>query len=106
MADEKKAPNTEERTERKTFVGRVRSAKMNKTIVVDVERFFRHPQFGKYIKRYTRCYAHDEKGEAKEGDRVEIMETRPMSKTKRWRLMRVIEKAWTPEAAPAPAAKT
>jgi small subunit ribosomal protein S17 len=103
MADEKKpAEAADERTLRKTFVGIVRSAKMNKTIVVEVERFFRHPKFGKYIKRYTRCYTHDEKGEAKEGDRVEIMETRPMSKTKRWRLVRVIERAWRPEEAAAP----
>lgn len=102
MAEEKN--KTQERADRKVFVGVVRSAKMNKTIVVDVERFFRHPKFGKYIKRYTRCYAHDEKGEAKEGDRVEIMETRPMSKTKRWRLIRVIERAWRPEEAAAPKA--
>jgi small subunit ribosomal protein S17 len=103
MTEEKK---TEARAARRTFVGIVRSSKMCKTIVVDVERFFRHPKFGKYIKRSTRCYAHDEKNEAREGDRVEIMETRPLSKTKRWRLLRVIERAWRPEEAKPEAAKT
>jgi len=104
MTEEKKT-GADDRGKRKTYVGLVASAKMNKTIVVDVERFFRHPRYGKYIKRYTRCYAHDEKGEAKEGDRVEIMETRPMSKTKRWRLVRVVEKGWRPETVEAPAPK-
>jgi small subunit ribosomal protein S17 len=109
MAEETKKtePAPRERGQRRIFVGLVRSAKMAKTIVVDVERFFRHPKYGKYIKRFTRCYAHDEKAEAKEGDRVEIMETRPLSRTKRWRLVRVVERAWRPEpaeAAPAPKA--
>ncbi len=75
---------------RKTRVGQVVSAKMNKTIVVEVVRRVPHPQFKKIIKRTTRFYAHDEKGEAKEGQRVRIMETRPLSKLKRWRLIEVL----------------
>ena len=82
--------NTEKRALRKTRVGVVRSDKMDKTIVVDVIRRVPHPQFKKIIKRTTRLYAHDEKGEAKAGDKVRIMETRPMSKQKRWRLIEVL----------------
>jgi len=82
----------EERSQRKVFVGIVTSDKMEKTIVVNVERLVRHPQFGKFVRRFTKCYTHDEKGEARRGDRVEIMETRPLSRTKRWRLVRVVEK--------------
>jgi small subunit ribosomal protein S17 len=91
------------RGRRRTVVGVVTSDKMAKTIVVDIERLVRHPQFEKYLRRSTRCYAHDEKREAKVGDRVEIMETRPMSRLKRWRLVRVVEKAPVKEAAPAKA---
>jgi small subunit ribosomal protein S17 len=80
------------RPARKSVVGRVVSDKMDKTIVVQVERIVRDPRFGKFLKRYSKCYAHDEKREAKEGDRVEIAETRPMSKSKRWRLVSVLEK--------------
>ena len=78
---------------RKKQVGVVASDRMAKTIVVDVERLVEHPKYGKRIKRSTRYYAHDENGDAKAGDKVEIVETRPMSKTKRWRLSKVIEKA-------------
>src|SRR5262245_27692723 len=70
------------RGERDTLVGLVTSDKMDKTITVSVERIVQHPMFGKYYKNHTTCYAHDEKGEAKEGDRVEIMSTRPLSKLK------------------------
>ena len=83
--------NTEKRSLRKTRVGVVRSDKMDKTIVVDVIRRVPHPQFKKIIKRTTRLYAHDEDGKAKAGDKVLIMETRPMSKNKRWRLIEVLE---------------
>lgn len=76
---------------RKTRVGVVRSDSMDKTIVVDVIRRVPHPQFKKIIKRTTRLYAHDESGEAKAGDKVLVMETRPMSKLKRWRLVEVLE---------------
>lgn len=66
---------------------------MNKTIVVDVQRLVEHPKYGKRMRRSSRYYAHDENREAKVGDTVEIIETRPLSKTKRWRLLRVIGKA-------------
>ena len=83
--------NTKKRGLRKTRVGVVRSDSMDKTIVVDVIRRVPHPQFKKIIKRTTRLYAHDEEGAAKAGDKVMIMETRPMSKLKRWRLVEVLE---------------
>lgn len=82
-----------ERKRRKTLRGRVVSDKMQKSIVVTVERLVKHPLYGKRIKRTARYTAHDENNECKEGDLVEIMETRPLSKTKRWRVLRVIERA-------------
>lgn len=75
---------------RKTRVGIVVSDKMNKTIVVSVERRVPHPLFKKIVRRTSKFYAHDEEGKAKEGDKVEIEETRPMSKLKRWRLVEVL----------------
>ena len=78
---------------RKTFVGVVHSNKMNKTIVVTVERLVKHAQYGKYIKRTTKLYAHDEESKAGIGDKVLVMSTRPISKTKRWRLIEVLERA-------------
>jgi small subunit ribosomal protein S17 len=78
---------------RKTFVGIVHSNKMNKTIVVTVERLVKHAQYGKYIKRTTKLYAHDEGNQAGIGDKVLVMSTRPLSKTKRWRLIEVLERA-------------
>lgn len=89
----------DERGKRKERVAEVISSKMNKTIVVRVERRFPHPKWGKVITAYSRFYAHDEKNEARPGDRVRIMETRPISKTKRWRLVAVVER--NTEAAPA-----
>jgi len=77
---------------RKERVGDVISNKMAKTIVVRVERRFPHPQFKKVVTAFTKFYAHDEKAEAKVGDKVRIEETRPMSKLKRWRLVAVVEK--------------
>ena len=82
----------EERGNRKERVGEVISAKMAKTIVVRVERRFPHPQYRKVVTAYAKFYAHDEKSEAKVGDRVRIEETRPISKLKRWRLSAVVEK--------------
>ena len=73
-------------------MGEVISNKMTKTIVVRVERRLPHPKFRKVVTDYNKFYAHDEKGEAKLGDRVRIIETRPLSKTKRWRLVEVIER--------------
>jgi len=77
---------------RKERVGEVISSKMAKTIVVRVERRFPHPQYRKVVTAYNKFYAHDEKSEAKPGDRVRIQETRPLSKLKRWRLVEVIER--------------
>ena len=82
----------ETRGNRKERVGEVISNKMAKTIVVRVERRFPHPQYRKIITAYTKFYAHDEKNEAKPGDRVRIQETRPLSKLKRWRLVEVVER--------------
>lgn len=82
-----------ERNNRKTRVGSVVSDKMDKTIVVAIEDRVQHPLYKKYIKRTIRLKAHDEKNECGIGDRVMVMETRPLSKDKRWRLVRVIEKA-------------
>jgi small subunit ribosomal protein S17 len=78
---------------RKERTGKVISAKMNKTIVVAVERLVKHPLYQKYVKRTTKLYAHDEKNDAREGDTVQIIETRPLSKLKRWRVQQVLERA-------------
>lgn len=82
-----------QRGHRKERTGEVVSSKMAKTIVVSVERRFAHPRFRKVVSGYKKLYAHDEKGEAKVGDRVRIQETRPISKTKRWRLIEVVARA-------------
>ena len=82
-----------ERNLRKTRTGVVRSNKMDKTITVTVERRVKHPIYGKFVKKTTSFHAHDEKNECTVGDIVKIMETRPLSKTKRWRLVEVVEKA-------------
>lgn len=74
-------------------MGIVSSNKMDKTLVVRVERRKKHPRYGKYIRRTTVYKAHDEGNRANVGDKVEIMETKPLSKTKRWRLVRIVEKA-------------
>lgn len=83
----------EERNLRKTRVGKVVSNKMDKTIVVAIADNVKHPLYGKITKRTTKLKAHDENNECNIGDRVEIMETRPLSKDKRWRLVQIIEKA-------------
>ena len=90
MAEEIK--NVEARGKRKERVGEVVSNKMARTIIVRVERRFPHPKFKKVVTAYKKFYAHDEKGEAKPGDRVRIVETRPMSKLKRWQLVEVVER--------------
>jgi small subunit ribosomal protein S17 len=82
-----------ERNYRKTRIGRVVSDKMEKTIVVAVETKVRHPLYGKTVNRTTKFKAHDENNEANINDRVLIMETRPLSKDKRWRLVEIVEKA-------------
>jgi len=82
-----------ERNLRKMRIGVVISDKMDKTITVAVERKVKHPIYGKFVKKTTKFHAHDEKQECTIGDIVKIMETRPLSKTKRWRLVEVVEKA-------------
>ena len=84
---------TDERTLRKSRVGMVVSDKMDKTVVVAIEDNVKHPVYGKIIKHTLKVHAHDEKNECGVGDKVEIMETRPLSKTKRWRVVDIIEKA-------------
>ena len=82
-----------ERAFRKTMVGMVKSDKMDKTIVVAIEDRVKHPLYGKIVKRTYTLKAHDENNECGIGDRVRVMETRPLSKDKRWRLVEIIEKA-------------
>jgi small subunit ribosomal protein S17 len=84
---------TADRGKRRTFEGVVVSAKMDKTITVQHSYRRPHKKYGKFIKSYTKLKAHDEKNEAREGDLVEITETRPLSKTKRYRLVRIVRKA-------------
>ena len=84
---------TETRELRKVRVGKVVSDKMDKTIVVAIEDNVRHAKYGKIIKRTVKIHAHDEKNECGIGDKVAVMETRPLSATKRWRLVEIIEKA-------------
>ena len=81
-----------ERNLRKERIGMVVSNKMDKTIVVAVEAKEKHPIYGKFVNKTTKVIAQDEKNECSEGDRVRIMETRPLSKTKRWRLVEIVEK--------------
>src|SRR5437867_3782853 len=95
MAEETKnleTTATATRGNRKERVGEVISNKMTKTIVVRVERRFAHPKYKKVVTGYKKFYAHDEKNEAKVGDRVRIVETRPLSKTKSWRLVEIVER--------------
>lgn len=82
-----------ERKKRKVRIGRVVSNRMQKTIVVAVKRSLKHPVYQKTIKRTSKLYAHDEKNECQIGDLVKVMETRPLSRLKRWRLLEVVEKA-------------
>lgn len=83
----------EERNLRKELIGTVTSNKMDKTVVVSVETSVRHKLYGKIVKRTYKLKAHDENNECHEGDRVEVMETRPLSKDKRWRVVKIVEKA-------------
>jgi small subunit ribosomal protein S17 len=82
-----------ERNLRKTRTGKVTSNKMDKTIVVAIENHVKHPLYGKIVKKTYKLKAHDEKNECNIGDTVKVMETRPLSKDKRWRLVEIIEKA-------------
>src|SRR3989442_2385811 len=91
-----------ERHPRRTAVGVVTSDKMNKTRRVEIPRLVKHARYGKYIRRRTICHVHDEQNQSHQGDTVEIMETRPLSRTKNWRLVRVVTQA--PGAPPVPEA--
>src|SRR5437588_9802569 len=95
MAESAAAPEASQqsRGQRRVEVGVVTRDKMNKTRRVEIPRLVKHPRYSKYIKRRTICYVHDEKNESRLGDTVEIMETRPLSKLKNWRLIRVVTKA-------------
>ena len=81
------------RAQRKTKIGKVISNKMKKSVVISVERQVKHPLYGKYVKKTSTFMAHDENNDAKEGDTILIMETRPLSKRKRWRLVEILERA-------------
>jgi small subunit ribosomal protein S17 len=83
----------EERRQRKVVRGQVTSNKMQKTIVVVVDRKVRHPLYEKFVSKSTKLYAHDENNEGRIGDIVEVMQTRPLSAKKRWRLVRVVQRA-------------
>jgi small subunit ribosomal protein S17 len=93
MSDVNATTDTAERNDRKVREGTVVSASMEKTIVVAIVEKVRHPKYAKFIQRTKKLYAHDETGDAKVGDRVRVMETRPTSKLKRWRLVDVLERA-------------
>jgi len=84
---------TVERNQRKERIGIVLSDKMDKTITVSVRRQMKHPMYGKYLERSSKFMTHDENNDANEGDTVRIMETRPQSKNKRWRLVEIVERA-------------
>jgi small subunit ribosomal protein S17 len=90
--EDRRMPETQDRNRRKTRVGMVVSDKMDKTVVVAVEDFVRHSLYGKAVKRTKKFKAHDEENQCNIGDKVRIMETRPISKDKRWRLVNIIEK--------------
>lgn len=83
----------EKRNLRKERIGIVTSDKMQKSIVVSVERKVKHPKYGKFVKKTTKFVAHDENNDCNEGDTVKIMETRPLSKSKNWRLVEIVERA-------------
>ncbi len=90
---DKKSSTDKERNNRKTLEGVVVSDKMNKTRTITILRRFSHPLYGKVMTRNTKVFAHDENNETKAGDRVQIMSTRPLSRLKRWRITKTIEKA-------------
>jgi small subunit ribosomal protein S17 len=93
MAEVAKSETVDVRRARKTRIGKVVSDKMEKTVVVSIERRVQHPVYGKMIRRTKKLKAHDEENSAKTGDTVRIMETRPLSKDKRWRLVEIVSRA-------------
>lgn len=90
---EKTAAKTPDRNTRRTLIGVVTRDKNDKTRRVEISRLVKHARYGKYVKQRTVCYAHDEKNQSHRGDTVEIMESRPLSATKTWRLVRIVKKA-------------
>jgi small subunit ribosomal protein S17 len=104
MAEQQKQQPASDRGQRRTATGVVTRDKMDKTRRVEIQRLVKDPQYGKYIRRRTICYVHDETNETRIGDMVEIMETRPLSKTKCWRLLRVVTRGPSGTAAAAAAA--
>src|SRR5262245_45920326 len=100
---ETQQPTQEPRGRRRMEVGVVTSDKMQKTRRVEIPRLVKHARYGKYIRRRTICHVHDEKNESHIGDTVEIMETRPLSKTKHWRLVRIVARGPQLGTAPTPA---
>jgi small subunit ribosomal protein S17 len=95
MAETATSPTAESATAARIVTGIVTRDKMDKTRRIEIQRLVRHPKYGKFVKRRTVCYAHDEKNESHLGDTVEIRESRPLSKLKRWTLLRVVTKAPT-----------
>ena len=93
MAEQATMSEAEERGRRKLRVGKVVSDKMEKTVVVVIERLVKHPEYKRYVRRRSRFKVHDEKNECKEGDTIRFMETRPLSKEKRWRFVEFVERA-------------
>src|SRR5688500_5616917 len=91
----KKTDNVTEsaKTKSRTVIGKVTSSKMNKTIVVQVMRMVKHPLYGKYLRHYSKMYAHDEENQCHEGDVVRIKQTRPISKSKRWALVEIVRRS-------------
>lgn len=84
--------NVEQNNPQRAITGKVISDKMNKTIVVQIERKVKHPLYGKYIRRFSKMYAHDEDNACRVGDIVTIQQTRPLSKTKRWKLVEILKR--------------
>ena len=90
---ETQAAGAGERNKRKVRVGKVLKAKMDKTRIVQIERLVKHADYGRYVRRRKKYVIHDEQNDSQEGDTIRFMETRPLSKTKRWRLVEVVERA-------------
>lgn len=92
MTEAKHIEQSEQQSTARTIIGQVISDKMNKTIVVRVERKVKHPLYGKYVRRFSKMYAHDEENSCRIGDLVVIKQTRPLSKTKRWQLVEILKR--------------
>ena len=105
MTTETQAAPSSERGERTELVGKVTSAKMEKTIVVEVQRLVQHPKYRRVVRISKKFFAHDEKREAKQGDTVRIVSSRPLSRLKRWRLKEVLAQAASAKPAAAPGKK-